>query len=84
MPIPEPGCEHIPYLGADPCLGWLPGVVFACCGHGGESRAHVVIAGRTPETPASRLYADEALDYFKSIGVGPPEQRCSRPSDVRR
>lgn len=22
--------------GVDPCLGVLPGVMFACCGHGGE------------------------------------------------
>lgn len=21
--------------GPDPCLGWLPGVDYACCGHGG-------------------------------------------------
>lgn len=25
----------------DPCLGYLPGVVDACCGHGGERNAYV-------------------------------------------
>ena len=25
-----------PGYGPDPCLGWLPGVAGACCGHGTE------------------------------------------------
>lgn len=28
----------------DPCLGWLPGVVSACCGHGVPSQAVIVFA----------------------------------------
>lgn len=24
----------------DPCIGKLPGVLFACCGHGGKTRAN--------------------------------------------
>lgn len=24
----------------DPCLGKLPGVLFACCGHGGKTHSH--------------------------------------------
>lgn len=29
-------CGEVAELGGpDPCLGWLPGVVSACCGHGG-------------------------------------------------
>lgn len=26
----------------DPCLGWLPGVSFACCGHGVEGMGYIV------------------------------------------
>ena len=26
----------------DPCLGWLPGVKFACCGHGFEGFGYIV------------------------------------------
>ena len=33
--IPEPN-------GPDPCIGWLPGVRAACCGHGGRSEAYVM------------------------------------------
>lgn len=27
--------------GPDPCLGYLPGVEFACCGHGDPRRAYI-------------------------------------------
>jgi len=27
--------------GHDPCLGTLPGVLFACCGHGGRAFGYV-------------------------------------------
>lgn len=30
--------------GVDPCLGLLPGVAFACCGHGGHDGARGYIA----------------------------------------
>lgn len=26
--------EYTPGLEPDPCLGWLPGITAACCGHG--------------------------------------------------
>jgi hypothetical protein len=29
--------------GPDPCLGWLPGVDFACCGHGDPSYEYVKV-----------------------------------------
>ena len=29
--------------GPDPCLGYLPGVIFACCGHGRKISAYVVM-----------------------------------------
>ena len=38
MPVPDEYADHTDphlrkYWGADPCLGWLPGVKAACCGH---------------------------------------------------
>lgn len=30
-----------PFRGPDPCLGYLPGVDFACCGHGRNANAYV-------------------------------------------
>lgn len=88
MPTPIPGFEHLPF-GADPCLGWLPDVAHACCGHGfsGERdpwgsgdgrRPFVVISpGCRPHTSPREipdhvhLEGDDALDYFRSLGVGP-------------
>jgi hypothetical protein len=60
---PAPGLE--PPDGPDPCLGWLPGVTHACCGHGGARTAYVAFAGGGYATGAG------ALDYFGSVGVGP-------------
>lgn len=31
--------------GPDPCLGWLPGVDFACCGHGDPHYEYVKAGG---------------------------------------
>lgn len=31
--------------GPDPCLGWLPGVDFACCGHGDPHYEYVKAEG---------------------------------------
>lgn len=61
----------------DPCLGVLPGVIHACCGHGELWRAYLVIANATPGTIVSslkkykRLGGQDAIDYFTSHGVGP-------------
>lgn len=69
--------EH--YTHVDPCLGVIPGVVQACCGHGDPDDAYVVIApGYAPGTmvpdipPLERvtLRYDEAVAYFDKIGVG--------------
>jgi hypothetical protein len=40
---PAADCEDPP----DPCLGWLPGVKFACCGHGYTNRAYVLLEGES-------------------------------------
>lgn len=53
--------EHATPEGHDPCLGTLPGVRNACCGHGDRGEAYVVFEGgfriagfivdATPEAP---------------------------------
>lgn len=80
---PEPhGDELHHYSGVDPCLGILPDVVQACCGHGRDGKEpYVVIApGNKPGTglPALKpgtyrgaLYGSFALSYFAALGVGP-------------
>ena len=66
-------CEMVVPDGPDACLGLLPGVAQACCGHGDPERAYVVIGGepgqdvRTIESPV-RLAGADALDYFEQQG----------------
>lgn len=80
-PVAADGLRH--YRGVDPCLGLLPDVVQACCGHAGEGDPYAVIApGNAPGTmvpdlvgPYSTLHGAAALDYFDALGVGAP---CSR------
>jgi len=61
----------------DPCLGVLPGVIHACCGHGYVKEAYVVIGNSPPGTMfcvadvIKSLKHDAALDFFYSIGRGP-------------
>ena len=50
--------------GPDPCLGMLPGVRAACCGHGVDE-PYVLVH--------SPIRGQQALDYFAHAGVGPPE-----------
>jgi hypothetical protein len=55
--------------GPDPCLGMLPGVRAACCGHGVEEPyvvLHCTVRGQ------------QALDYFSHYGVGPIEDADDR------
>lgn len=52
----ERRCDHCDMVFGqslhDPCLGWLEGVVEACCGHGDESRRYVTYAdGRREGNP---------------------------------
>jgi len=47
--------------GPDPCLGWIPEVTFACCGHGNVSQAYVVFdAGHCLRGP-------EAVAFFETL-----------------
>jgi hypothetical protein len=49
----------------DPCLGMLPGVMFACCGHGRTGRAYVV-------GTMSAAYGPAAAGLMRSLGGNPP------------
>lgn len=56
----------------DPCLGYLPGVSHACCGHGDYGNAYVVIGGEPHESCVDRdnfvcLYGIPALEFFDLI-----------------
>lgn len=60
-------------LRPDPCLGWLPGVSHACCGHGDSEEAYVVLGG-APDQPISQiegptltLRGQPAIDFFNLI-----------------
>src|SRR5712691_5827769 len=64
----ERPCVHCGLLaepdGPDPCLGMLPGVMAACCGHDVDEPyvlLHCTFRGKS------------ARDYFAKYGVGPQE-----------
>ena len=50
--------------GHDGCLGTLPGVMNACCGHGQPQDAFVQFRGGT------RLHDDGAIEFFKQSVQG--------------
>ena len=60
---PRRSCKHCgveaTIEGHDACLGTLPGVKFACCGHGGNREAYIsFIDGR------KTIRHEEALEYI--------------------
>ena len=60
-----------PKEGPDPCLGWLPGVRYACCGHGFAGHCYLLYEdGRYVEYEIAR---NEQI----ALGGHPPE--FSRP-----
>ena len=71
-PLNRRWCDHCGALsdgsdcfgGPDPCLGYLPGVFWACCGHGDEERHPYVwfIDGTS-------LEGTDALEYFASVST---------------
>lgn len=50
--------------GHDGCLGTVPGVVNACCGHGEDRRAYVVLAS------GKRLGGTEAVTWLRAHAPG--------------
>lgn len=57
------GLDNTPE-GHDGCLGTLPGVMNACCGHGTEDDAYVQLA------EGGRLAGVEALEWIAEHGGG--------------
>jgi hypothetical protein len=64
--------------GPDACLGLLPAVRNACCGHGDPNEAYVVIGGPAADTWGGMFPPIEivlrgpiALAWFADFGVGP-------------
>ena len=70
-------CDTVVPDGPDACLGLLPGVAAACCGHGDPERAYVVVGGepdqdvRTIAAPVHLAGAD-AVAYFEQQGRSCP------------
>lgn len=72
-----PTCEHCRQdqtrAGHDPCISDLPGVHFACCGHGGgPSFSQGAPIPYLVERHAT-LYGQRALDRMRELGGAPPE-----------
>ena len=64
---PEPACGHCGKAstpeGHDGCLGTLPGVVNACCGHGTDAEAYVCLEdGRRLAGLEARRWMDRSAD----------------------
>ncbi len=68
---------HFTDEGHDGCLGELPGVMNACCGHGETRCAYVQFPDNSP-----RLAGQAAIDFFHAHGAGPmttsPNREVSR------
>lgn len=68
-----PACERWMPDGPDVCIGLLPYVSHACCGHGDLTKAYVVIGGQ-PNQPvydipdAVKLTGIAAVEYMLALG----------------
>ena len=73
MSLRCPSCQQTPdgsdnWGGPDPCLGMLPGVISACCGHGRS-----IPYGPYLWTNAGVKYAGlEAIEMMRELGGHPP------------
>jgi hypothetical protein len=67
---PCPLCKRCRDDGDDPCIRGLPGVVYACCGHGHpDSLPYLTIAGE----PSITVYGLAALVLMRALGGSPPD-----------
>ena len=68
-------CGREPSLGHDPCIENLPGVYFACCGHGGGGgfEGHEDWSVPYLTEKGSTLYGHAALDRMRELGGDPPD-----------
>jgi len=65
----------------DPCLGWLPGVRNACCGHGVDPGAYGGIEEEYVQLADGReLRGAEAHAYFLAQGCTPPPRPPRHPA----
>jgi hypothetical protein len=62
--VSRPTEPHMP----DPCLGYLPNVRFACCGHGSRAEAYVMVADGSTYS----VRGDEAIELMRELGGNPP------------
>lgn len=69
----------------DPCLGHLPGVRFACCGHG-EDHGYIAFENGVVVRPHRRgqLTVDDVTLHFDGEGVTLPEQGKPRVAYARQ
>lgn len=68
-------CGVVTPTGPDACLGVLPGVSHACCGHGDRARAYVVLGGEQDQRLTEiecklTLRGQMALDFFTLVRAG--------------
>jgi len=68
-------CQMHVSQGPDTCLGYLPGVSHACCGHGDVDSAYVVLGGEPNQkalTIANKLTprGERALQFFALVRSG--------------
>lgn len=67
--VPVKPCKHCGQLptkeGYDACIGYLPGVVYACCGHGKENPYVVFKNGKYRKFEN----IDEMRGYFKKVNL---------------
>lgn len=67
------GAEQPPVYGIpDPCLGFLPRVLHACCGHGYRPDAYVVIQ-KKDGSGTYTLRGDRAREWMRKHGGNPPD-----------
>jgi hypothetical protein len=74
--VGQPGfceqCGHHMGDGPDVCLGLIPGVSHACCGHGDKTKAYAVLGG-APDVPAYlladlvTLRGQDAVTFFDIV-----------------
>ncbi len=55
----------------DPCIGYLPGVFNACCGHGDDAEAYITFGlrgdGRSDTIKSPRHYGKDAIFVMNAI-----------------
>lgn len=54
--------------GPDPCLGWLPNVEHACCGHGDVSQAYVILESDARYDGREAILVMQGLKELKEQG----------------